>query len=100
LGRHWICIASAAVRAEHSKNKEARELHYPGGELAQIVERRWKARVIEKSDGSAAIAEFVFHDVRGEKPAQQSENQAYFFTICAEARFVIWTETASVSPWA
>lgn len=48
------------LRQEHSKNKESRLLPLVG-ELAEIIERRWQARVIEDDDGSTRLAEFVFH---------------------------------------
>jgi len=48
------------LRQEHSKNKEPRLLPLVG-ELAEIIERRWQARAIQRRDGSTGLAEFVFH---------------------------------------
>ena len=48
------------LRSENSKNKEPREITMDAT-LAEIIERRWDARVVNNPDGSAGIAEFVFH---------------------------------------
>lgn len=48
------------LRAEHSKNKEPRLLPL-SGTRTEIIERRWQARVINNPDGSAGLAEYVFH---------------------------------------
>lgn len=48
------------LRRENSKNNEPRLLPL-AGELAEIIERRWQARVIQNQDGSTTLAEFVFH---------------------------------------
>jgi integrase len=48
------------LRQENSKNREPRLLPLTGT-LAEIIERRWQARVIENPDGSTGLAEFVFH---------------------------------------
>ena len=60
------------LRSEHSKNKEPRLLPLPG-ELAEIIERRWQARVIQNPDGSTGLAEFVFHCGDGQ-PIRDFEN--------------------------
>ena len=52
------------LRQEHSKNKEPRLLPLIG-ELSEIIERRWRARAIQKPDGSTTLAEFVFHQGDG-----------------------------------
>jgi integrase len=48
------------LRGENSKNGEARLLAFDGGELAELMERRAKARVIPNLNGPL-VAEYVFH---------------------------------------
>lgn len=48
------------LRQENSKNNESRLLPLTGT-LAEIIEQRWQARMIQNSDGSTGLAEFVFH---------------------------------------
>jgi len=54
---------TATLRAEHSKNGEARVLPLVG-DLATLIERRWAAREIQASEGlPIALAALVFHHV-------------------------------------
>ena len=48
------------LRSENSKNKEPRELPLRG-ELAGMIERRWRARKIDREDGSTELSDYVFH---------------------------------------
>lgn len=48
------------LRREHSKTEEPRLLPLTPA-LATIIERRWQARTVTRSDGTAALAERVFH---------------------------------------
>ncbi len=53
------------LRSEHSKNEDTRLISI-SGDLPEIIERRWQARVFENSDGSTGLAEFVFHCGNGQ----------------------------------
>ncbi len=48
------------IRQENTKNKEPHRIPLVD-ELAEIIERRWQARVIQNLDGTTGLAEFVFH---------------------------------------
>jgi integrase len=60
----WPDVDRAAgrivLRREHSKNGEPRVLPLVG-DLAALVERRWRAREYETPEGGTALASLVFH---------------------------------------
>jgi integrase len=62
LGLRWENVdrESAEVRIYDSKNGEGRVLPLEG-ELAALIERRWKARQVESRPGEVMLSEFVFH---------------------------------------
>lgn len=48
------------LRPEHAKNGRGRILPL-AGDLAALIERRWRARIVRRPDGTEHVAEFVFH---------------------------------------
>jgi integrase len=66
LPLRWDSVDRTAreVRLRTSKNGQGRLLPLDG-ELWDLIERRWAARVIEMKDDTTNVSEFVFHR-RGE----------------------------------
>jgi integrase len=48
------------LRREHSKTAEPRTLIL-NGELAELIERRWAARMVPQADGNTVLCPLVFH---------------------------------------
>jgi integrase len=58
----WDDVGDGVIylRAKNAKNRKAESIPLEG-ELANIIERRRVARIIEAEDGTKRIAEYVFH---------------------------------------
>jgi integrase len=58
----WDVVGDGVIylRAENAKQRTAESIPLQG-ELADIIERRRSARIIEAEDGTKRIAEYVFH---------------------------------------
>ncbi len=77
----WSDLDADAVRlrAEHSKNREARSVPI-AGELVALIERRRRARTVETAE-SSRLAEWVFH--RGGEPIREFRKS--WASACAKA---------------
>jgi integrase len=57
----WVDLEAGEIRLPETKNGEGRVIPI-AGELVKIMERLLKARAVKRADGSAVLAETVFHD--------------------------------------